>query len=281
MILDIQSLASECISDITWEVKKLSTLPKLVVIMVGDNPASAVYVRNKIRKCAEVDMLWEVLHFEDTVTQDNLIREIQTLNSDSSVTGILVQSPLPSHIKAQEVFNMIHPLKDVDGFSAANIAQLYAGDDSGLMPCTPKGIMKIIEKFSGNVAGKKVVVIGKSTIVGKPLTMMLLNAGATVTVCHSRTDNISEHTLQADIIIPAVGKKHLITSDMVREWSLVIDVGICVEETDDKRCLFGDCDTSAIAEMSDITPVPGGVGPMTIAMLLVNTLLAHSLQWKL
>ncbi len=207
-----------------------------------------------------------------------MIREIQKLNNDDSVTGILVQSPLPNHIKAQEVFNMIHPLKDVDGFSAANIARLYAGDESGLMPCTPKGIMAIIQKFFGDVAGKKVVVIGKSTIVGKPLAMMLLNAGATVTVCHSRTNNLKEHTLQADVIIPAVGKKHLVTKDMVHTGALIIDVGICVEETDDKRCLFGDCDTYEIAEIADITPVPGGVGPMTIAMLLINTLLAYSLQ---
>lgn len=166
----------------------------------------------------------------------------------------------------------------MDGFSAANIARLYAGDESGLMPCTPKGIMAIIEKFFGDVAGKKVVVIGKSTIVGKPLAMMLLNAGATITVCHSRTSHLSEHTQQADIIIPAVGKKHLVTKDMVHPGALIIDVGICVEETDDKRCLFGDCDTYKIAEMANITPVPGGVGPMTIAMLLSNTLLAHTLQ---
>jgi len=187
------------------------------------------------------------------------------------VSGILVQSPLPSHIHAQEVFNTLHPLKDVDGFSAVNIARLYTGDESGLVPCTPKGIMKIIEWYfiqkhkaestkqkEGNLlAGKKVVVIGKSTIVGKPLAMMLLNAGATVTVCHSRTRNLREHTLQADIIIPAVGRKHLLTADMVREKSLVIDVGICVEETNQKRCLFGDCDTSHIASKADITPVPG------------------------
>jgi methylenetetrahydrofolate dehydrogenase (NADP+)/methenyltetrahydrofolate cyclohydrolase len=158
-----------------------------------------------------------VLHFDDALSQDDLIREIQTLNNDTSVTGILVQSPLPSHMKAQEVFNIIHPLKDVDGFSAANITQLYSGDETGLVPCTPKGIMKIIEHFSGNISGKKVVVIGKSTIVGKPLAMMLLNAGATVTVCHSRTTDLQEHTLQADIVISAVGKKHLITSEMVQE----------------------------------------------------------------
>lgn len=194
------------------------------------------------------------------------------------MTGILIQSPLPDHIHAQEVFNIIDPLKDVDGFSAANITRLYSGDETGLMPCTPKGIMKIIEKFTGSVAGKKVVVIGKSVIVGKPLAMMLLNAGATVTVCHSRTKNLTEHTLQADIVIPAVGRKHLLTADMISPGTLVIDVGICVEQDDEKRCLFGDCDTESISKLSDITPVPGGVGPMTIVMLLSNTLLAHSLQ---
>lgn len=294
MILDIASFAHSLIADIAWDVKKLQTQPRLIVIVVGDDPASAVYVRNKIRRCADAGMQWEVLHFENTISEDALIQEIQTLNNDSSVTGILVQSPLPQHIDAQEVFNHIHPLKDVDGFSAANITQLYSGDESGLVPCTPKGIIKIIEWYltsiqntkdkihnEGNVlAGKKAVVIGKSTIVGKPLAMMLLNAGATVTVCHSRTKDLKEHTLQADIVISAVGKKHLITADMIHEKSLVIDVGICVEEMDDRRYLFGDCDTQNIAPKADITPVPGWVGPMTIAMLLANTLLAHSLQWK-
>jgi len=175
---------------------------------------------------------------DTVITQTELIAKIQILNSDDSVNGILVQSPLPAHIDAQEVFNHIHPLKDVDGFSAANIARLYTGDETGLLPCTPKGIIKIIQKFLGDLVGKKVVVIGKSTIVGKPLALMLLNAGATVTVCHSRTKNLQEHTLQADVIIPAVGKKHLLTADMISSGSLVIDVGICVEETDQKRCLF-------------------------------------------
>lgn len=225
------------------------------------------------------------------ISEDELIQKIQNLNEDTSVDGILVQSPLPKHIHAQKVFDTLHPLKDVDGFSAANITRLYSGDEAGLLPCTPKGIIKIIEWYyaqvqnrqytlynDGDLVGKKVVVIGKSTIVGKPLTMMLLNAGATVTVCHSRTTNIKEHTLQADIVIPAVGKKHLITADMISANTLVIDVGICIEETDDKRSLFGDCDTPEIGHIADITPVPGGVGPMTIALLLANTLLAHSLQ---
>ena len=179
-----------------------------------------------------------MIHIDTTITQAELIAKIQILNSDDSVDGILVQSPLPAHIEAQEVFNYIHPLKDVDGFSAANITRLYTGDETGLLPCTPKGIIKIIQKFSGDVAGKRVVVIGKSTIVGKPLALMLLNAGATVTICHSRTKDLKEHTLQADIVIPAVGKKHLLTADMISPGSLVIDVGICVEETDQKRCLF-------------------------------------------
>ena len=280
MILDIRSLAEDILSEITQTVKWLSTVPKLVVVMVGDNPASAVYVRNKIKQCAVTWMQWDILRFDTTISEETLIQEIQKLNADNTVTGILVQSPLPDHIHAQEVFNTIHPLKDVDGFSAANITWLYSGDETGLMPCTPKWIMKIIEKFSGNVAGKKVAIIGKSVIVGKPLAMMLLNAGATVTVCHSRTKNLTEHTLQADIVIPAVGRKHLLTADMISPGTLVIDVGICVEEQKDRRCLFGDCDTTAISETSDVTPVPGGVGPMTIVMLLSNTLLAYSLQWK-
>ncbi len=294
MILDIASFAQGIISDIALEVQKLRTQPKLAVIMVGDNPASAVYVRNKIKQCGIVGIQWDILHIETDISEDELIKKIQELNADISVDGILVQSPLPPHIDAQAVFNQIHPLKDVDGFSAANIARLYTGDETGLTPCTPKGIIRIIEwyfaqkqkaqsikhKEGSSLAGKNVVVIGKSTIVGKPLAMMLLNAGATVTVCHSRTKDLQVHTLQADIIIPAVGKKHLLTADMIWEKTLVIDVGICVEETDDKRCLFGDCDTGPISGKADVTPVPRWVGPMTIAMLLSNTLLAHSLQWK-
>lgn len=294
MILDIRSLSQKIVDSIAESVSMNSLTLKLVVIIVGSDPASEIYVRNKIRQCSVVGIEGEVLRFYENIDERELAERVMTLNNDPAVTGILIQSPLPRHISAQKIFNTIHPLKDVDGFCANNVTRLYSGDESGLMPCTPKGIMRIInwyfEKMNneqwtmnngGNIlAGRNVVVIGKSTIVGKPVAMMLLNAGATVTVCHSRTKNLAEHTLKSDIVITAVWKKHLVTSEMVKPGALVIDVGINVEETDEKRFLFGDCDTLAIAEKADITPVPGGVGPMTIAMLLANILLAHSLQWK-
>lgn len=211
------------------------------------------------------------------ISEQEILDEVQKLNNNTEIDGILVQSPLPDHIDAQRVFNAINSDKDVDGFSSTNIAKLYSGDESGLIPGTPKGIMEIIKKHR-TLEGKNVVVIGKSTIVGKPLAMLLLHAGATVTICHSRTKELSVHTKNADIVISAVGKKHLITANMIAPGSLVIDVGINVEENEQGRKLFGDCDTESIAEIADITPVPGGVGPMTIAMLLSNVLIAHSLQ---
>lgn len=218
-----------------------------------------------------------MVHLEESISQQELLEEIKKLNQDKAVTGILVQSPLPEHIHAQEIFDCIDPKKDVDGFSSQNMAQLYSGDESGLVPGTPKGIMKIIQSHR-KAAGKHAVVIGKSTIVGKPLAMLLLHAGATVTICHSRTEDLSVHTKNADIVISAVGRKHLITADMIRPDSLVVDVGINVEENTEGRKLFGDCDTENIEKFADITPVPGGVGPMTIAMLLSNVLQAHSIQ---
>ena len=305
MILDIKTLTDKIIRDIEIAVKKLNTTPGLTIIMVGNNSASEVYVRNKIRTCESIGIKTALLHLPDTTTQSSLADHIQKLNADETVHGILVQSPLPSGISAQEIFDTIDPLKDVDGFSSTNIARLYSGDETGLIPGTPKGIMKIIEHYFQKlqttnyklqideqnipslkiedwrlkIEWKDVVVIGKSMIVGKPLSMLLLNAGATVTICHSRTKNLSTHTKNADIIISAVGKKHLITADMIQPGALVIDVGINVAN-DEKRKLSGDCDTDNIATIADITPVPGGVGPMTIAMLLSNVLLAHQLQWK-
>lgn len=201
--------------------------------MVGNNSASEVYVRNKIKTCESVGIQGTLLHLPETISQTELAHEIQKLNTDNSVHGILVQSPLPNHIQAQEIFDIIDAKKDVDGFSSINTARLYSGDESGLVPGTPKGIMKIIENYfqklqatkhklelkknsSLKIEGKNIVVIGKSTIVGKPLAMLLLHAGATVTICHSRTKDLSTHTKNADIVISAVGKKHLITADMVQ-----------------------------------------------------------------
>lgn len=279
MILNTRDIAEAITDDIRKQVWEKKTQPSLTIIMVGNNSASEVYVRNKIKTCESIGIKWILLALAENITEEELLEHIQKLNQDKTIDGILVQSPLPVHIDAQKIFDAIQPDKDVDGFSATNIAKLYSGDETGLVPWTPKGIMEIIKKHT-LIEGKNVVVIGKSTIVGKPLAMLLLHAGATVTICHSRTKDLWIHTKNADIVISAVGKKHLITADMIAAKSLVIDVGINVEESEQGRKLFGDCDTESIAEIADITPVPGGVGPMTIAMLLSNVLIAHSLQWK-
>lgn len=278
MILDIKTLADALTKKVWESVKKLQNTPHLTIVMVGDDSASDVYVRNKIKTCESVGIKATLLHLPVTVSQEELSNHIHALDNDKTVHGILVQSPLPSHIDAQEIFDIIVPEKDVDGFSSINMARLYSGDETGLIPGTPKGIVEII-KNQGEIEWKNIVVIGKSTIVGKPLSMLLLHAGATVTICHSRTKNLASHTKNADIVICAVGKKHLITADMIQPDALVIDVGINVENSDEWRKLYGDCDTTNIGKIADITPVPGGVGPMTIAMLLDNVLLAYKLQW--
>ncbi|MBP7773937.1 bifunctional 5,10-methylenetetrahydrofolate dehydrogenase/5,10-methenyltetrahydrofolate cyclohydrolase [Candidatus Gracilibacteria bacterium] len=285
MILDIKTLADTLTQEVRENVKQLKQKPHLTIVMVGNNSASEVYVRNKLKMCENVGIGSQLLHLEESISEDELLENIKQLNQDENVTGILVQSPLPKQINAQTIFDTIDTKKDVDGFSTTNIARLYSGDESWLIPGTPKGIMYIIEHYfqtKGNekIEGKHAVVIGKSTIVGKPLAMLLLHAGATVTVCHSRTQELSEHTKQADIVISAVGKKHLITADMIQPGSLIIDVGINVETNDTGKKLFGDCDTENIEKIADVTPVPGGVGPMTIAMLLSNVLRAHEIQGK-
>jgi methylenetetrahydrofolate dehydrogenase (NADP+) / methenyltetrahydrofolate cyclohydrolase len=285
MILDIKTLAHSLTDALRENVAELKNKPHLTIVMVGDIPASEVYVRNKLKMCEQVGIKWSLLHLKESITEEDLLKTIKELNT-SETHGILVQSPLPKHINAQKVFDTIDPLKDVDGFSSANISRLYCGDETGLIPGTPKGIMKIIENYfliknawnNERLIGKHVVVIWKSTIVGKPLSLLLLNAGATVTICHSKTKSIAEYTNNADIVVSAVGKKNLVTADMIKKWSLVIDVGINVEEIDEKRILSGDCDTQDIAKIADITPVPGGVGPMTIAMLLSNVVTAYELQ---
>ena len=279
MILDIKTLADSLIEKVRNAVQEMKNKPHLTIVMVGSDSASEVYVRNKIKTCENVGIEWTLLHLPENTTLQELSQHISTLNQNPEIDGILVQSPLPSHIEAQKIFDLIDPKKDVDGFSSTNTARLYSGDESGLIPWTPKGIMEII-KNHGTVVGKNVTIIGKSTIVGKPLAMLLLHAGATVTICHSRTKDVGVHTKNADIVISAVGKKHLITADMIQNNALVIDVGINVEQTEEGRKLFGDCDTENIAKIADITPVPGGVGPMTIAMLLANVLTAYKLQWK-
>ena len=243
-------------------------LPSLAVILVGDDPASQVYVRNKIKACAEAGI--RSLHetYPADLSEKDLLGRIAALNADDAVHGILVQMPLPPHISAQRVIEAIDASKDVDGYSIESAGRLLAGLP-GFKPCTPWGCMKLIESTGIALRGKLAVVIGRSNTVGKPMALMLLQADATVTVCHSRTPDLGEHTRRADVVVVAVGRAGTLTADMVKPGAVVIDVGM---NRDAGGKLCGDVDFAGVAEVAGaITPVPGGVGPMTIAMLLSNT----------
>jgi len=242
--------------------------PHLAVVLVGENPASQVYVRNKENGCIKAGIRSTVIRLEGSCTQEELEKTVVSLNEDESVHGILVQLPLPKHLDEARVLRLIDPDKDVDGFHAMNSGRLMNGQP-GFVPCTPLGVMKLLEQYGIDPCGKHAVVIGRSNIVGKPMAMLLLGANATVTVCHSRTQNLSEMTKQADILVAAVGRANFVTADMVKPGAVVIDVGI--NRVDGR--IVGDVDFDAVSEVAGyITPVPGGVGQMTIAMLLANTL---------
>ena len=243
--------------------------PGLAVILVGDDPASAVYVRNKVKACDEHGLHSVFEHHDHALPEADLLARVAALNADPSVHGILVQMPLPRHIDARKVIAAIDPAKDVDGFSVRSAGELASGLP-GLRPCTPYGCMKLIESTGVPIRGRHAVVIGRSNTVGKPMALLLLQADATVTVCHSATPDLAFHTRQADIVVAAVGRRNTLTADMVKPGAIVIDVGM--NRTDDGK-LCGDVDFAGVLEVAGwITPVPGGVGPMTITMLLVNTL---------
>ena len=243
--------------------------PGLAVIVVGDDPASQVYVRNKVKACEDVGFHSVLERYPAELDEAQLLARIATLNADPSIHGILVQLPLPPHIDAQKVIEAISPAKDVDGFHMASAGALMTGKPL-FQPCTPYGVMTMLESISAPIRGANAVILGASNIVGKPMAMMLLAAGATVTICNSKTRNLQEHTRRADILVAAVGRARMVTADMVKPGAIVIDVGI--NRLADGR-LAGDVDTAAVCRVaSAITPVPGGVGPMTIAMLLINTL---------
>lgn len=249
--------------------------PGLAVIVVGDDPASAVYVRNKHKACLEVGITSYQIEFPASISEEELLSKIDELNRDESVNGILVQLPLPKHINESEVINRIDPKKDVDAFHPENVGRIMIGDYS-FLPCTPAGIMALLDHYNVTVEGRRCVVIGRSNIVGKPMALLLLERNGTVTVCHSKTRGISEICREADIIVVAVGRKEFLKADMVKPGAVIIDVGIN-RGADGK--LVGDVDfegVSAVASM--ITPVPGGVGPMTITMLLQNTVTAARMQ---
>lgn len=239
----------------------------LAVVLAGDNPASQVYVRNKIKACDEVGIKSFAAYLPQNVTQSVLEQAVKELVSNCAVDGVLVQLPLPEHIDAESVLKLIPAEKDVDGFSAENTGKLLLNEQS-LVACTPHGVMKMLEKYKIDTKGKHAVVLGRSNIVGKPMAVLLLNADATVTVCHSKTQNLKEECLRADIIISAIGKPKFLTADMVKEGAAVIDVGM---NRDESGKLCGDVDFDKVKEKcSYITPVPGGVGPMTITMLMYN-----------
>jgi len=250
-------------------LKARGVQPGLAVVLVGDNPASQVYVRNKVKACEESGIHSVLEKYNADMTEAALLERIAALNNDPSIHGILVQLPVPAHIDATKVIEAISPAKDVDGFHIASAGALMTGMP-GYWPCTPYGCMKMLESIHYDLRGKHAVVIGRSNIVGKPMAMMLLQKNATVTMCHSATHDLKAMTLQADVIVAAVGKRNVLTADMVKPGAVVLDVGM--NRTPEGK-LCGDVDFEGVRQVaSHITPVPGGVGPMTITMLLVNTL---------
>lgn len=256
------------------ELKKEGITPKLAVIMVGDNPASKVYVKNKSKACDEVGVEYEEYILEAGIKQKELLELIQKLNNNKEINGILLQSPLPSNLDINEAFRTIDYRKDVDGFHPMNVGKLVLGQDT-FVSCTPYGIMRLLEEYKIDLCGKHVVILGRSNIVGKPLVQCCLNNNATVTVCHSKTKEIENVTKDADVLISAIGKPRFVTADMIKDGAVVIDVGINRLDTGE---IVGDIDFESVSKKASyITPVPGGVGPMTIAMLLNNVVKAAML----
>jgi len=271
-LIDGNALSQQLRANVSARVAALKNkgiTPGLAVVLVGDNPASQVYVRNKVKACEDTGMHSVLERYDASMSEADLLARVDALNRDPQIHGILVQLPLPAHIDAQKVIEAISPDKDVDGFHIASAGALMTGMQ-GFWPCTPYGCMKMLESIGFDLRGKHAVVIGRSNIVGKPMAMMLLQQDATVTVCHSRTANLKALTLQADVIVAAVGKRNVLTADMVKPGAVVLDVGM---NRNDEGKLCGDVDFAGVKEVaSHITPVPGGVGPMTITMLMVNTL---------
>ncbi|MBT7295958.1 MAG: bifunctional methylenetetrahydrofolate dehydrogenase/methenyltetrahydrofolate cyclohydrolase FolD [Candidatus Thioglobus sp.] len=271
-IIDGKQIAQNLRNDIAQQVKKLDRAPGLAVILVGDDPASAVYVRNKDNACKEVGFYSEKINKPADITQKELLDEVERLNNDDKIDGILVQLPLPKHLDANLVIETISPEKDVDGFHSENIGKLMQNKPY-LRPCTPKGVMTMLATTGIDLVGKDCVVVGASNIVGRPMAMELLNARATVTICNSKTQDLSTKLKQADVVVVAVGIPQMIKGDWIKEGATVIDVGM--NRLDDGK-LVGDVDFDAAKDkVAWITPVPGGVGPMTIATLLENTLMAY------
>lgn len=295
-ILDGTAIAAEIKAELKSQVEALGYTPGLTVILIGEDPASAIYVRNKVKACEELGIRSVEIRPEPTITTEELLAMIGELNEDDSVDGILVQLPLPKHVDTKKVLDAVSPEKDVDGFHPVNVGRLSTGQDC-LTPCTPTGVIEILKRSGIATEGAEAVVIGRSDIVGKPVAMMLTAANATVTICHGRTKNLAEHTRRADILVVAIGKAGFVTADMVKPGAVLIDVGInrvsdAAEvnrffgddakrmETYAKRgsVVMGDIAPQAFAVSSAYTPVPGGVGALTIAMLMHNTVKAAKLR---
>lgn len=258
-------------------LKKNNIYPKLAVIMVGEDGASKIYVRNKSKACEELGIEFEEFLLGENTTQEQLLELINTLNNREDVHGILLQSPIPKHLDINQAFRTISPEKDVDGFNPVNVGKLVLGQET-FVSCTPFGVIKLLEEYNIKIEGKNAVVIGRSNIVGKPMLQCLLNKNATVTICHSKTENLAEVARTADILVCAIGREKFVTKDMVKEGAVVIDVGINRNEQG-KVC--GDVDFEAVSEVASyITPVPGGIGPMTIAMLMTNIVKSAEMRLK-
>lgn len=282
MILDGKKTSSQIKEEIKEELKgikgKVGKVPGLAIVLVGENPASKIYVNSKIKGCAELGFESFAHYLPENVTEEELLNVIRELNEDEKVDGILVQLPLPKHIDEKKVVDTIAFSKDVDGFKPENMGLLFLGDKNSIKPCTPSGIVELFKRYELEVEGKDVVIIGRSNIVGKPMAGFFINEGATVTICNSKTKNLADKLKEADIIVAAMGVAKFVKADMVKDGAIIIDVGINRTE----EGLFGDVDFENVAPKCKwITPVPGGVGPMTVAMLFKNTLSAFKRNKKL
>ena len=271
--LDGKELAKKIKEEIKTEVtslkEKIGKVPGLAIVLVGDNPASKIYVNSKIKGCSELGFESFAHYLPEDILEEDLLKVIDELNRDEKVNGILVQLPLPKHIDEKKIIDKIALDKDVDGFKPENLGLLMLNDKTAMKPCTPAGIMEMLKAYSIELEGKDVVVVGRSNIVGKPMAGLMINEGATVTICNSKTKSLSEKTKNADVVVMAIGKTKFLKSDMIKEGAIIIDVGI----NRTSEGLFGDVDYEEVSKKSSyITPVPGGVGPMTVAMLFKNTL---------
>lgn len=268
IILDGKQLKEKILLKLKEKINNFEKKPSLTVILVGDNPASQIYVNNKRKTAEAIGINSNIIKYPKTISEKELLEKIHELNKDDRVNAILVQLPLPEHISKEKVINLINPQKDVDGFTPYNFGKLFSGEKPFVYPCTPKGILILLDEYNINLDGKHVVIVGRSNIVGKPLSQMMLNRNATVTICHSHTKNLAEITKTADILVSAVGE-NIIEEKMLKSGCIVVDVGIFKDSTGRTR---GDVDFENVSKIASyISPVPGGVGPMTIASLMLNT----------